>query len=43
MTAEISNSKKSYFENLLEKLCDPKLNRKAYWGLVKSFANWEKN
>ena len=28
LTTEISNSKKSYFDNLAEKLCDPKLNRK---------------
>lgn len=33
-TAEISNSKKSYLDNLTEKLCDPKLNREAYWGIL---------
>ena len=30
ITTEISNSKKNYFDNLAEKLFDPKLNRKAY-------------
>ena len=34
ITTEISNSKKSYFDNLGEKLSDPKLNRKAYWGIL---------
>ena len=29
ITTEISNNKKNYFDNLAEKLCDPKLNRKA--------------
>ena len=33
ITTEISNSKKIYFDNLAEKLSDPKLNRKAYWGV----------
>lgn len=43
MTSKISNSKKNDFDNFLEKLCDPKLNRKTYWGILKCFANWEKN
>ena len=34
LTTEISNSKKIYFDNLAEKLSDPKLNRKAYWGIL---------
>ena len=42
ITTEISNSKKIYFDNLAEKLSDPKLNRKAYWGILKSFTNWKK-
>ena len=42
VTTEISNSKKNYFDNLAEKLCDPKLNRKAYWSILKSFINWKK-
>ena len=42
ITTEISNSKKNYFDNLTEKLCDPKLNRKAYWSILKSFTNWKK-
>ena len=42
ITTEISNSKKNYFDNLDEKLCDPKLNRKAYWSILKSFADWKK-
>ena len=42
ITTEISNSKKIYFDNLAEKLSDPKLNRKAYRGILKSFTNWEK-
>ena len=29
IATEISNSRKNYFDNLAEKLCDPKLNRKA--------------
>ena len=43
ITTEISNSKKSYFDNLGEKLSDPKLNRKAYWGILQSFTNWKKS
>ena len=42
ITTEISNSKKYYFDNLAEKLCDPKLNRKAYWSILKFFTNWKK-
>ena len=42
ITTEISNSKKNYFNNLAEKLCDPKLNRKAYWSILKSFTNSRK-
>ena len=42
ITSEISNSKKIYFDNLAEKLSDPKLNGKAYWGILKSFTNWKK-
>ena len=42
ITTEISNSKKICFDNLAEKLRDPKLNRKAYWGILKSFTNWKK-
>ena len=38
---EISNSKKIYFDNLAEKLSDPKLNRKAYCDILKSFTNWK--
>ena len=38
---EISNIKKNYFDNLAEKLSDPKLNR-GYWGILKSFINWKK-
>ena len=34
VTTEISNSKRTYFDNLAEKLSDPKLNRKAYWGIL---------
>ena len=34
---EFSNSKKNYFDNLTEKLCDPKLNRKVYWSILKSY------
>ena len=43
ITKEISNSKKIYFANLAKKLSDPKLMRKAYWGILKSFTNWKKN
>ena len=43
ITTEISNSKKIYFDNLAEKLSDPKLNRKAYWSILKSFSNCKKN
>ena len=39
---ERSNSKKIYIGNLAKKLSDPKLNRKAYWGILKSFTNWKK-
>ena len=42
IATEISNSRKNYFNNLVEKLCDPKLNRKAYWSILKSFSSWEK-
>ena len=42
VTTEISNSKKNYFDNLPEKLFDPKLNWKAYWSIFKSFTNWKK-
>ena len=42
IATEILNSKKIYFDNLAEKLSDPKLNRKAYWGIIKSFTNWKK-
>ena len=42
ITTEISNSQKIYFDNLAEKLSDPKLNRKAYWSILKSFINWNK-
>ena len=41
-TTEISNGKKIYFDNLRKNLSDPKLNRKAYWGILKSFTNWKK-
>ena len=34
---ETSNSKKFYFDNLPEKLSNPKLNRKAYWDILKIF------
>ena len=33
VTDEISNSKKNYFDNLVGKSCDPKLNWNAYWSL----------
>ena len=42
ITTEISNSKKIFFDNLAEKLSDPKWNRKTYWGIFKSFNNWKK-
>ena len=42
ITTEISNSKKIYFDNLAKRLSDPKLNWKAYWGILKSFTNWKK-
>ena len=42
IATEILNSKKNCFDNFAEKLCDPKLNWKAYWGILKSFSNWEK-
>ena len=42
ITTEISNSKKIYFDNLAERLSDPKLNWKACWGILKSFTNWKK-
>ena len=32
ITTEISNIKKIYFDNLAERLSDPKLNWKAFWG-----------
>ena len=41
-TTEISNSKKNYFHNLTEKLCEPKSNRKTYWGILKFSTNWKK-
>ena len=37
LTAKILNSKKNYFDNLIEKSYDPKLNQKAYWSILKSF------
>ena len=42
ITTEISNSKKNYFDNLAEKLCDPKLNWKACWNILKYFTNCKK-
>ena len=42
ITIEISNSKRNYFDNLVGKLCDPKLNRVVYWSVLKSFTNWKK-
>ena len=42
ITAEILNCKKNYFDNFAEKLCDLKLNRMPYWGILKSFTNWKK-
>ena len=41
ITTEISNTKKIYFDNLAEKLSDPKLNRKTYCDILKSFTNWK--
>ena len=42
ITTEISNSNKIYLDNLAVKLSDPKLNRKAHWGILKSFTNSKK-
>ena len=42
ITIEIMNRKKIYFDNLAEKSSSPKLNRKAYWGILKSFTNCKK-
>ena len=42
ITIKISNSKRNYFDNLVGKLCDPKLNRIVYWSVLKSFTNWKK-
>ena len=42
MTTETSNSKKIYFDNLAEKLSDPKLNRKAFRSIIKFFTSWKK-
>ena len=42
ITTETSNGKKNYFDNLGEKLFDPKLNRKVYWSILKPFTNWKK-
>ena len=42
IATEILNSKKIYFDNLAEKVSDAKLNRKSYWGILKSFTNWKK-
>ena len=39
---EISNSNKTFFDNLAEKCCDPTFNRKAYWGILKALSNWKK-
>ena len=39
---EVLKNKKSYFDNLAEKLCGSKLDRKAYWSILKSFTNWKK-
>ena len=39
---EVLKNKKSYFDNLAEKLCGPKLDRKVYWSILKSFTNWKK-
>ena len=36
---EISHDEKILFDNLAEKLCDPKLNRKALWSILKSSSN----
>ena len=42
ITTDILNSKKNYFVNLAEELCNPKLNRKTYWSILKPFTNGEK-
>ena len=42
ITTVIWNIKNIYFDNLAEKLSDPKLNQKAYWGILKLFNNWKK-
>ena len=41
-TEILTNRKKIYFDNLAEQLRDLTLNRKAYWGILKSFTNWKK-
>ena len=41
VTAESLNSKKNYFDNFAAKLCDPKLNKKAYLCILLSFTNWK--
>ena len=41
ITTEKSNSKKIYFDNLAENLSDSKLNREAYWDVLKSFTNFQ--
>ena len=43
ITTKNSNSKKNYFANLAEKLCNPQLNQKACWSTLKSFTNWKKD
>ena len=43
ITAEILSSKKTYFDNFAKKLCEPKVIRKAYWDILKSFSNWKKS
>ena len=40
--AKILSSKKIYFDNFAKKLCDRKLIQKAYWDILKSFANQKK-
>ena len=42
IATKASNSKKNHFDNLAEKLCDPKFNLKAYWSILKAFTNWRK-
>ena len=42
ITTEILSSKKIYFDNLAEKVCHPKLSRKRYWSIFKSFTSWKK-